>query len=539
MDTNEQFPSMDTAREFSGTYYRIYEAAQSKGNNEFNNEDYKGALMYYFLASKAVYYGAYAESGYDTMYYKHCNLPLEETMVVCYDKLKKYRFADSLFDRVINEYNKLPDRQDTVLAGWYDDFAACVGNQLQHGLSTFLLGKALSLLQKDSIRNKVNILHTYYFLAQNYAALDSIDKAKLLLDKVLKELPGNDEFYCAAELYYGWCLYKLEKYHLSDSVENTALNCFRTIDSTTEAVAATYYALASVNSVLGKYTNAITNIKNAIRIASKGSHNAVINPEYIESLGFIDEQMADYTESEEQYMSLLSPLYSEDNFPGYNPITVKIEISRLYIIMGNFRNARAYSDEGIENMTNSINGGKMAYGQIINTLAYVRYCLGDYKAADTLYGNVIRICKKWGKVESSSMAIALNGLGLVATAAKKYKKADSLFNQSEILHLKIFGQNNPYTVLLYLNYGTLKTLEGDYVNAHKMLDNAFTIDAAFLEPTHDIFGDIDVAKGNLYLKQRNVKDARGSYEAALNIYRNKFGKDYYKVVSIEKLLKQL
>lgn len=535
IDTNFQTPSLDSVKYISGTYEKLYDAYKWKGEDEFGKNNFTTAIVYYTKAANAIYYGAYQATGYDSIYYAKCNTLLEERIAVCHSNLKEYNAADSLFNKAINEYRSLPNKEDTILAQWLSDFSISAERQNQFSFSTQLLRTSLSILRKDTVRNKAAITQNYYYLAQNYIAMDSIQNAMGFLNTILNVIPQNDQLYCAANLYYGVCLYKLDKFHEADALINKALACFRSSDSVGSEVSAAYYGLTYVKLAIGDFKNAGRDIKNAIRIASKSSRDGEINPKYMEVLAFLDREVADYKESEEDYKLILS-----NNSTGKeNILTAEVGLSHLYIITGRFNDAKSLSNDVLLGVIQYLPQSKLSYVEYINDLAYVRYCLGDYKYADTLYQNVIKICKENNRQSSSHMAIALNGLGLVKMAQRNYRKADSLFTASEGLHLKIFGLNNPYTALLYLNFGTLKTLEGDYPNAHKMLNNAFTIDAIFFEKSHDVFADIYIAEGDLCLKGRNKKDARADYESALTIYFNKFGKDYYKVLSTQKMLQNL
>jgi len=447
--------------------------------------------------------------------------------------------ADSLFGKSIRTYRDLPNKNDSALAEWLDEFALSSEAQYQYTFSSKLIETALSILNKDSVKNRINIIQNYFYLAQSYMYLDSIDNALSLLSGVLKELPENDRFYCPANSYYGLCLYRLDKYNQADSILNKSLNCFKSTDSTSSTVAGIYCSLTLSKVALGQFRNAYENIQNAIRISLKNSNNGIINPKFKEALAFVDIQMANYNEPDEIYNQLLSPAYAEESFSGYSPTGIKNELSHLYIITGKLNEAKTYSDQVLQNIGHSVNEGKLEYAPEINTLAYVRYCLFDYKSADTLYCNVIKTCKKWNRPKSSYMAIALNGLGLVKMNQAKTKSADSLFASSLALHLQIFGKENPYTALVYLNYGTLKTSENAFTEAHAMLNNAFEIDTKFFHKSHDVFADIYFAKGNLYKKERNNKEARSYFELALGIYQNKFGKEHYKVTLTEAALKYL
>jgi tetratricopeptide (TPR) repeat protein len=539
IDTNVKSTPIDSVKYISGTYDYMFLAYKCRAENEFFNADFAKAIIDYSNASYGIYYGAYQSTGYDSNFYKDCNSWLEERIAVCYSKLRKYRTADSLFDKSIRVYRNLPAGNDSVLAEWLDEFALSVEEQYQYKLSTKLIGNALSILEKDSVKNRINIIQNYFYLAQSYMYQDSIDNALILLTRVLKELPENDRFYCPANSYYGLCLYKLDKYYQADSMLNKSLNCFKTIDSVNSAVAGIYCSLTLVKVSLGQFKNALDNIQNAVRLSLKISINGIVNPKYYEALAFVDEQMANYKEAEKNYTMLLSPAYAEESFSGFNQTGVKNELSHLYITTGKLNDAKTFSDQVLQNIGHSIKEGKLTYSPEINTLAYVRYCLGDYKGADTLYGDVIRTCNKWNRPNSSYMAIALNGLGLVKMSQSRTKSADSLFKASLSMHIRIFGKDNPYTALVYLNYGILKTSANAFSDAHAMLNSTLDIDNKFFDKSHDVFADVYFAMGNLFKKEKNKQQARNYFEQALNIYQNKFGKDYYKVLLTEAALKQL
>jgi tetratricopeptide (TPR) repeat protein len=111
-----------------------------------------------------------------------------------------------------------------------------------------------------------------------------------------------------------------------------------------------------------------------------------------------------------------------------------------------------------------------------------------------------------------------------------------LFAKALKLHLAIFHEKNPLTAQVYLNYASLNISQNKLIEADERLNKALNICKQFFKPDHDLFGDINVAFGDLS-KKRNQKEAsREFYQKALDIYSAKFEANHWKVVATKRKL---
>lgn len=522
--------AIDSVNPLSGNFKALYDAYKCMAENKFHKNEFSDALLQYKKACNAIYYGAY-----DTANYFECINWLNERIAICYSKQRDFQRADSLFVKVMKQFHILPHKNDNDYAEILKEYALSLTEQHEYSASNQYLRQSIPLYEKDTVKNAERIIHSYYFIAGNCIEQDSLESAIDNVKKVINKLPSTNIYYCAANLYYGICLYKSDKFHEAETTLNKALNCLNSINSSGMDAAGAYDDLTYVKMALGDFIDAREDINKAIQIASKNSRDGDIGSDYIIALAYLDMKEGKYSEAEKYYKSILTKPHPEKGITG----KVKVELSQLYFITGRMEEAKTLSYEALSDLGSTLAEKRISNTDYINEMAFVRYCLGDYECADSLYHYVIELCKSYKQENSSHYTMALNGLGLLNTAWKNYRKADTFYKQSLELHIKIYGPYNPYTALVYLNYGTLKTYEGDYATAERMLKQALKIDISFLDKTHDIFGDICTQVGNLDMKKNNKQDARLNYETALGVYLDKFGKNHYKVLALEKILKNL
>ncbi len=250
--------------------------------------------------------------------------------------------------------------------------------------------------------------------------------------------------------------------------------------------------------------------------------------------GELNKMLSEYSKAESDFRSALNIFDKENDNGGTDRAHPLASLADLDVDLSRFSSAKERVDAAFSIAAPSIELGQPLITSLLNQLGHVYYALGSYKQSDTLYNKTISINSHYRLSHTAATAIALNGLGLNATAKKNFVRADSLFAQALKLHLSIFHEKNPYTAQVYLNYGLLNIEEGKLSEAEEKINKALEIDKAFFKPGHDIFGDIYVALGDLSKKKGQREAAKEYYQKALDIYSAKFKPDHWKIVSTKR-----
>jgi tetratricopeptide (TPR) repeat protein len=518
----------------SGMFEIVYEAYRCKADNEFDKKQYSSAIKHYKKSYDALEY-----SGYDSLVILEFQAIMLHNMANCYTYTYQYAKADTLFKEAIKMYRQYSDTTSEYV-GLLTDIAYCISKQKYNNQANKFLELAFSIIQKDSLRDKDLIAENYKYRADNYIQMDSSQQALIFINKVFEATNHSGTIYCGALFAYGAVLYLQDKYISSDSAFVASLECLKNTPGTSDNdICGIYYGLIQVNITLAKYDKAKEYLLEFSTLLSKDeSLQFRYLPIYLESIAFLNTQLGSYKEAEAQYEQFLE-IYNTAPTRINDLYKVLIQIALFDITTGKLDAASRYAQTAISGSSRYIDQHVINYAQVANDEAYILYRTGQFDSSDTLYNKALNINKIHGRGSSTSKAIALNGLGLIRMAQHKYKTADSLFANSLAMHLNLLGDNNPLTAAVYLNYGILKTNENALGEASAMLDKAEEIDSHFLKPDHDVFGDIDIAKGDLSLKQSNRNLAKEYYQKALSIYMMKFGDAHYKTLEAAKKVKSV
>ncbi len=530
------FTNQDDLYPISRTYSNLYEAYRCKANGEYDNNKFSEALLHYQTAHKYL-----TACDHKSKYWDEEKSWALNSIALCYKDLNKHTFADSFYVDAIHNYQKVKDTADNGLAKLYSNFAFSLSEELQFEYSSNLFQAANSILRKDSANtgNRKDLATNYNGLAKNYLLQDSLQDALFFIKRAMKFANKGEAGYCSTTLYYGICLYKLNQYQQSDSVLKTCLQCYESQPKNNrQNIAECNLLLSQVNIALAKYDDARKYVNTGIEITQKNfGSNSSRYANYLKVLAHLNKILGDYPTSEKQYNQVIEIYIRELGNRNNKLPSVLAGLADLEVTLSNLTSAKQHSDSSLSIALTYLPLTYPSNTDLLNEAAYVDYCLGLYKPADTLYRKVITINDNYGLNSDAATAIALNGLGLIEAAKKSFKKADSLFQQSLELHKKLFTDNNPLTAIVYLNYGTLCIQEGKLSEAEEKINKALTIDKQFFKSDHDIFADIFVAFGDLAKKQGQNDIARENYKKALDIYKNKFNDEHWKVIATQRKLK--
>ncbi len=522
--------------QISGTYSNLHKAYKCKADEYYKDKQYGQALNYYIKSDKAL-------TNYErkSEYWKIEQVYSKNLLGLCYKKLYNYDYADSLFVEAIEQYQAIKDTTDRNVAIFYSNLAESMSEQAEFGYSNLFYKTAIIILHQDSSNeaNRKDIIENYHNLIKNHLLTDSLEQAKLYIEKTFKVVDKTSVHFCNTNLYEGLYFYKLSQYRKADEVLLECLDCYKSIlEPTSQNIAENYLMLAQVKIALAEYDKARNFLSKGIEISIKNyGENSSRLANYLKVDAHLDKELGNYQESEIKYHQVLTTYINELGERNNKIPEVLSSLADLEIILAKFGTAKNHSDSSMSIANYFVDLENPAVTGLINNAAYINYYIGNYNISDSLYQKTIKINKEFELQSTATYALALNGLGLIMAAKKEYKKADSLFIQTLKLHREIFTENHPCTAVVYLNYASLKIEQKKFNEVKEMLTKSLDINKQFFDIKHDIFADIYTAFGDLAKKEKQPNIAKDYYQKALDVYLGKFEANHIKVISIKEKLK--
>ncbi|MDR2009419.1 MAG: tetratricopeptide repeat protein [Bacteroidales bacterium] len=529
---NIKNPDKNDLSYISGSYFRIYNAYKSLANNKFRNKNIKEALDNYIVAHDYL-----TACNPDSEYWQEEISWSLNSIGICYTSLKDYEKADSVFLLAINNYEKLNNPSEELLLYLLRNTAISLFEQREYDYSTELFKSANYILLKDPLNhdNKEMLISNYNYISVNSISQDKLSDAMINVEEAL--LLGNKEekSYCLSTLYYGLIYCKLDQYYKADSILKESLDCYKAIsESNNQDIAECYLALSRINISLAKYKNAEKYLNLGIEITknnygTKSSRYA----NYLKTLAQLNKITGNYNSAEKQCYEVID-IYTKELGANNNKLPeILLELAELETILSKPNLAKMHSDNSLFIMNEYDTVLTPTYSIFFNNVAYIDYYTRFYNSADSLYRKVIEINYNFGLYNNTTIANALNGMGLLETKKRNYIKADSLFNESLKILKKIFIDSHPSIANIYLNKGVLFTLQGKLTEAEVFIKQAFEINNHFFEKDHDIFADIYVALGDIKKIGHHNETAKDYYRQALEIYKKHFDDKHLKIISVK------
>ncbi len=536
-NADDDFSEQSELWEISGTYSRLYKAYKCKAEKQYEEKNYLSALQYYLKANRAIEIGnqnsEYQDDAEAYSLYLAAN---------CYRKLQNYKNADSLYSAAINKYWNIRDTNDSNVAIYFSGIADSKVEQLNLVAANWFYKASNEILLKDSNdeENRKNIIHNYNRLITIYLKNDSLEQARSCIEESFKILDKSTIEYCRTKLLYGFYFYKLSNFVQADKSFTESLGCsLNLLDPTHQNIAESYLALTFVELALADYDSAKSYLAKGMEIAIKnfGKDKAQYS-NYIYTSANIDAKLGNYNKAEQKYYEVIGMWNTDQDVINQKLPTILSDLANLETELDKLASAKAHSDSAMTIITNNFGGKEYpSMTTIKNTAAYVEYCIGMLDKADSLYRKSLSVNLDFGLLSTVETANALNGLGLVMMAKKKYKKADSLFIESLNTSIEIFTENHPSTAIVYQNQALLKIVENKLQQAKELLNKSLNINRKFFKSSHIIFADIYVLFGDIAMKEKQPDTGNEYYQKALDIYLEKFDKNHIKVISVQEKLK--
>lgn len=531
----------DVYYNISGTFTNLYRAYRCKGDNLYNEGKYEEAISYYKTAHQNL-----KAFTIKNLYWKQEITYALNNLGASYLRLNKFEYADSLFIKAIENHYQTNSEPTIYFANVYENLARSYRLQGYPNDSNILLKEAISIRSKDSIDNEnTNTLASNYInLTENYLKMDSIPQAIEAIQKGLAIVDTATINYGLANLYYGIVLHKQSKFQDAETVVKKSLESIQTkLPITHQNIAESLYVLGITETSLAKYSDAKTHLEKGLEITNNNySNKSVKYAHYLISLAFLHKITGNYNLAYEYYDKAYD-IFQKNNelVTDENLISLLSEFALLKAELSETDNALNFTDKALVIITDNlaINSFNQSFRNLYNNSAYVYYTTGNSTKADSLYQLTLDISKKNNTTHDNPVAVALNGLGLLAIDNSNYSKADSLLTQAISLHTNIFTENHPNTATVYYNYSLLQLRQGNYNKAKSYLEKANHIYQMFFTDDHDAFANIYVVYGDIASKQKEKMKAREYYDKALTIYRGKFKDSHFRIVETKQKLNRI
>lgn len=523
-----------------GSYGHLYYVYRDKAHAEWDKAQYENALKNYktahkyLLVNNIIYESNEMEIPQWLSKLKAWSL---HNIALCYQKLKQYDVANSLFLKAILHYKSITEDEDKDLAVFFFDMAFSLSESRDFEASTICFLNANSILLKDTSNNanKEYIIDGFNEIAANYCEQGYPQQALPFLEQAEKFIYEKGLRYRRNLFYKGRCAYELNEYLKADSIFRVYLQYNKKQPQTKDTkwnIAVANGMLAHVNIALAKYDTARKYVNEAVEITEKicGKYHSQY-AECLTILASLNTITGDYFTADKQYKHIIG-VYEREPNEEFSLAYILSEYSQLELIFANFESAKRHSDNLMSLFPDSLLI-LPSMTHFMNNTAYVNYCVGLYNQADTLYKKVLSINENHNLPFDPTSMRALNGLGLIEMAKKNYKKADSLFVEALKVHAKYIPYNHPSVAAIYLNWSVLQIKENKIDEAAEKLNEAYTIYKKIFPADHDVFADILAVKGDIAKKRGQNDTANAHYQQALNIYKKKFPHTHWKVKEME------
>jgi len=453
----------------------------------------------------------------------------------CYKKLKQYDMMDSLYLKATQSFEVIMEYRNKGLEIPFNNLAYALSEMEDYYSSTYFYIVTSEILLQDTVskKNREFLADVYNRTAENYYQLDKIQETLHYLQQAERFLDNKKSTYYCYNLYFkGLVAHKLNEYQNADSILKNCLQCYEN-NSRPQSIANTNKVLAQTNITLAKYDDAREYANKGLAFIEKNhGKNSYEYANFLKDIAAINKITGDYSTAYQQYKQIIE-VYTRFNGNSSELAVILSDFAHLEIILSNSESAKRYSDKAMSIIiSNGISLTSPSTTYFLNNTAYIEYCVGHSIQADTLYKQVISINNNYNLPFAPTLAVALNGLGLIETERKNYKKADSLFKQALTVHAKYLPHNHPLVANVYLNWGILQIKENKLSEAEEKINEAFKINKQFFASTHDVFADILVAQGDIAKKRGQNDVAKSKYQQALTIYKTHFPDNHWKIMEM-------
>ncbi len=149
-----------------------------------------------------------------------------------------------------------------------------------------------------------------------------------------------------------------------------------------------------------------------------------------------------------------------------------------------------------------------------------------FREAETLYERSLEIYERVHGDEHSSVAAALNGLGILYVDQGRYEEAEPLYQRSLSIKEKALGEDHPEVAQTLNNLGLLYVDQGRYVEAEPLYQRSLAITEKAHGEDHPSVASTLNNLGVLYKNQGRYAEAEPLHQRDLAITEKALGEDH-------------
>jgi len=506
------------------TYSNLFLAYRDYGDTLFNSNQIKEALTNYYKADSL-----YNKSHYNSFlsnYDKELSYWNKSRIAEAYIELYEHDKSDSVYNYLIENYSKVKDTIDDDYTYLIKNLAKSYTNRNLHSDASVIRETMLKIYANNPKKHKNEIINTSYLITNDYLHLDSLPAVNKYINNRFNLLSPTEFNSCIVLIQQGIYFQRNNEFKKALEVFESSIECFNTKkEESPKFKIAALMCIGNINISLSNFTEVKKAISKGYTIIEQSNFDCA--GEYLSDFNTIE---ADLSFSKGK-LNRASELYYKAK---ENNSKCDLEDDYLNSKLA-FLESEFYNYDKVKELTNSILIELTYYNEITPSNLVIHNSLANANTqinpslSDSLYNVVLTISEKHQQEKSLSYSNALNGLGTLSLNNGKYKKADSLFNQSLIIEDKLFDKQTVNKLISLTNL-----LESKANQKQTKLFNKYY---------NDVVGIISELNLNQTIYEANIYTIRGDfqknaqslefYKKALVLYQETFNEDHPKIIYLK------
>ena len=210
-----------------------------------------------------------------------------------------------------------------------------------------------------------------------------------------------------------------------------------------------------------------------------------------------------------------------------------ISLQRLFRFTKDYDSALSFCLDAQKSAIMQYGKNSKQYAHSVSGLAAIYNKKGEYKLAEQLYKEALKIRQNVFGEKHPAVALSLNNLGAVYRKQRRYKEAEDFFNQAINMYKETGGVNRPDAAMSIGNLADIYASQGNYEKAEPLFKQALKIRKEIQGLRHPATANSFNSLGCFYLRQKRYKEAEPFIRQALEIFEAIFGHDHPRTKSFK------
>ena len=213
-------------------------------------------------------------------------------------------------------------------------------------------------------------------------------------------------------------------------------------------------------------------------------------------------------------------------------------IGMVYEELGQYDEARPLLEDSLRLRRHFYNGDHPLRARGLNNLAALFYRTGDFRRAEILYAEALRMKQRMGQ-EGVDLAKPMSNLATILMNRGEYAEAERIYERVLLNRQAAYGRDATDVATSLLSLGTLFYVRGDFEPAESRLREALEIRQRAYGPRHTKVANARNILGRIVHAQGRLKEADEHLTAALELKWELLGEDHLQVAFTKKDLAAL